>query len=253
MSDYERIETAIRFVDQNAGSQPALDDVAAHVGLSPFHLQRVFKRWAGLSPKRFLQFLTVEHAKQMLRESRSVLDTAYAVGLSGPGRLHDLFVSVEAMTPGEFKRGVDVHYGVGETPFGDALVGMTDRGICALDFGADAPHDAAAQAVLNRIFSGEGPFRLHLGGTNFQIKVWNALLQIPEGAVVSYGDLARRLAIPDSTRAVASAVAQNPIGYLIPCHRVLRSTGETSGYRWGTPRKKAMLAYEFTSSSSCAK
>ena len=273
-TDYRRVARAIRFLQEHAGDQPSLDEVAQHVGLSPFHFQRLFKRWAGVSPKRFLQFLTVEHAKRLLRDSRSVLDTTFEVGLSGPGRLHDLFVSVEAVTPGQFKSrglGVRIRYGIQPSPFGDCLLAMADQGICHLGFldegGAEAGIEELRQQwrgtevveerrstreVAQRVFAPVGArpdatLPLLLRGTNFQIKVWHALLCIPEGSVISYGDLAERLGSPRATRAVASAVGRNPISYLVPCHRVLRSTGATTGYRWGPDRKRAMLAREFSS------
>jgi len=269
--NFSRIEKAIRFLAENADRQPSLDTVAAHVGLSPFHFQKLFKRWAGVSPKRFLQYLTVVDAKLLLRDSASVLDTAYEVGLSGPGRLHDLFVSVEAVTPGEFKafgRNLELRYGFFPTPFGECLAAMTERGICSLEFvekqGRRKAEDhlrqawkeaaliedrRACQAAIAMIFGpapGQlpAPIKILLRGTNFQLKVWEALLCIREGAVVSYASLADLVGHPGSSRAVGNAVAHNPLAYLIPCHRVLRATGEMGGYRWGLPRKRAMLAME---------
>lgn len=270
-SDYQRIEKAILFLEEHAVEQPSLDAVAAHIGLSSWHFQRLFKTWAGVSPKRFLQYLTVEHAKNLLRESASVLDTALDVGLSGPGRLHDLFVGVEAMTPGEFKRNgreLVLQYGVHGTPFGDCLIAVTRRGICSLGFIEGESREravtrlreswkkatllenpGASAQVVRQIFStsgvgGQAPLQVMLKGTNFQIKVWEALLRIPEGAVVSYGALAEAIGRPGAHRAVGTAVGQNPIAYLIPCHRVLRNSGEIGGYRWGTARKRAILAME---------
>jgi len=270
-SDYERVEKAIRFLEEHASDHPSLDDVAGHVGLSQYHFQRLFSRWAGVSPKRFLQFLTAEKAKGLLRDSTSVLETAYEVGLSGSGRLHDLFVSVEAVTPGQFKNrgiGAKIHYGIHDSPFGHCLIGLTEHGICNLWFlekdsleqvldqlreewkGARILKDTEmTRKVAERIFApsntGGGPdLKLFPRGTNFQIKVWQALLKIPEGSVVSYGDLARWMGMPTSARAVANAVAHNPVAYLIPCHRVLRNTGEMGGYRWGTARKRAMIGRE---------
>lgn len=268
-SDYERIRSAILYIAENAEQQPTLEQVAAHVGLSPSHLQRLFVKWAGVSPKRFLQHLTAQRARQLLHESRPVVDTAFEVGLSGPGRLHDLMVSAEGATPGELARrgaGLVVTYGFGVTPFGDALVATTPRGICALQF-VDAGDpaealaslrrdwgnaelrrdDVAAQVQLDEVFSGSGlpgGAPLHVAGTNFQLKVWEALLRIPEGCVVSYSDLAERLGMPSASRAVANAVGANRVAYVIPCHRVLRSTGELGGYRWGTDRKLVMLERE---------
>jgi AraC family transcriptional regulator of adaptative response/methylated-DNA-[protein]-cysteine methyltransferase len=270
-SDYQKMEKAIRFLEENSEEQPTLDEIARYVGLSPFHFQRVFKRWVGVSPKRYLQFLTVENAKILLNQSAPVMNTAFDVGLSGPGRLHDLFVSVETVTPGQFKsRGqdVEIRYSISDTPFGNCLLAMTQKGICDLRFVDD---DREGQAVsdlskkwsaaalaadqqlgdemVQRIFGsapGPGPEKLTLDlhGTNFQIKVWQALLRIPEGNVVSYTDVARGIGRPDAVRAVAGAVGKNPVAWLIPCHRVLRSSGELGGYRWGLTRKKIMLARE---------
>ncbi len=269
--DYQRIEKAIRFLEKRAFAQPSLEEAAAHVGLSAFHFQRLFKHWAGVSPKRFLQFLTVSHAKQMLLRSSSVLDAAYDAGLSSPGRLHDLFVVVEAVTPGEFKTagaGVEITYGFHDTPFGVCLVAQTARGICALSFvapegkaqavselraswpQAQLREDAeAGRAAVEKIFSSrlgckDSPVRLLLCGTNLQLKVWEALLRIPEGAVVSYQALAQAVGRPQAVRAVANAVGRNPVACLIPCHRVLRSSGEIGGYRWDTVRKRAILGRE---------
>jgi len=269
--DYQRIAQAIHFLEQRKLDQPTLDEVAEHIGLSPFHFQRLFRRWAGVSPKRFLQFLTVEHAKQLLRCSTSVLDTSLEVGMSGPGRLHDLMVSVEAVTPGEFKasgKGIKISYGLHDTPFGTSLIGLTERGVCHLAFvemdfvdsavdelkknwpEADIVEDnTSTQNIVSRIFGErkpgkEQPIPLLLRGTNFQLKVWQALLKIPEGALASYHHLAGHLDNPTASRAIGNAVGRNPIAYLIPCHRVLRSNGELGGYRWGTARKKVMLARE---------
>ncbi|HKI52289.1 MAG TPA: methylated-DNA--[protein]-cysteine S-methyltransferase [Geothermobacteraceae bacterium] len=273
MSDtYQLIAQAIRFIEINALAQPSLDRVAEHVGLSPYHFQRLFQRWAGVSPKRFLQFLTASHAKQLLRDSLPALEASFAVGLSSPGRLHDLLIATEAVTPGEFKSGgagLTIRYGFHQTPFGRCLIGVTERGICLFEF-VDAADQAqllerlchawpeaalcedplATGAVVEKIFArreaaGSRELKLLLRGTNFQLKVWQALLRIPEGRVVSYGYLAAQLNCPGASRAVGSAVGQNPIGYLIPCHRVLRQSGELGGYRWGTERKQALLGMEW--------
>ncbi len=268
-SDFQLVEKALLYLEENAAAQPSLDDVAEYIGLSPYHFQRLFKRWAGVSPKRFLQYLTVEHAKVLLRKSASVLDTAYTVGLSGPGRLHDLFISVEAVTPGEFKsrgRDIEIRYGIHSTTFGDCIAAVTDRGICDLRFINKGSRDkvltelteswknasmfedpAASKEILESVFTHQQSGKqltIFLRGTNFQIKVWKALLEVPEGSVVSYGDLAKRIKMPDSARAVGNAVGQNPIGYLIPCHRVIKSSGELGGFRSGTARKKAILGRE---------
>jgi AraC family transcriptional regulator of adaptative response/methylated-DNA-[protein]-cysteine methyltransferase len=268
MSDYDRIAAAIHFLDAHAETQPDLAAAAAHVGLSPHHFQRVFTRWAGVSPKRFLQFHTLERARRLLAERRSVLDATYAAGLSGPGRLHDLFVSVEAVTPGEFKtggRGLRVAWGLHETPFGRALVATCERGVCHLAFGEDdallaaefgarwpgaerVRSDLETAPVARRIFSPElaagAPLALVLKGTNFQLKVWEALLRIPPGAVASYEQIAEAVGRPAAVRAVGTAVGQNPVAFVVPCHRVLRKTGALGGYRWGLDRKRAMLGWE---------
>lgn len=266
-TDYERIEAAIRYLDRHRVEQPALADLAREVGLSEFHLQRVFKRWAGVSPKRFLQLVTAAHAKRLLREGASVLETALATGLSAPSRLHDLFVSLEAMTPGEYKRlgaGLTIRYGFHPSPFGETLLAVTERGVCGLAFvtpptrakrlrelgerwplsqlveDADATRDYAA-----RIFAAApGPVRVIARGTNFEARVWQALLEVQPGTATTYGALAEAISAPQAARAVGQAVGRNPVGYLIPCHRVLRSTGAFGGYRWGTERKRAMLAFE---------
>jgi AraC family transcriptional regulator of adaptative response/methylated-DNA-[protein]-cysteine methyltransferase len=271
-SEYNRMERAIRYIEDHAEDQPSLDVVSEHVGLSPYHFQRVFKRWTGISPKRYLQFLTVENAKRFLKQSATVLDTTYDVGLSSPGRLHDHFVSVEGVTPGQYKSGgsgLDLVYGFHETPFGSALLAMTKNSVTDLMFVDEGSEGEAlielerkwpaaiitksavgTQQVADRIFGltlkhvKDGRVDLLLRGTNFQLKVWQALLRIPEGAVVSYSDVAKSISRPDAVRAVAGAVGSNPVAWIIPCHRVLRSSGELGGYRWGITRKKIMLARE---------
>ena len=267
-NDYARIEKAIHYLDERFPAQPDLEEVAKSVNLSPFHFQRLFRRWAGISPKRFLQFLMLDYAKHALDESGNVLDAAYAAGLSSPSRLHDLFVSVEAVTPGEFKKrgaGLSIRYGFHPSPFGECLLAVTDRGICAMYFvtssheavlnevrhrwpGADFVEDAKATGqYLEQIFPRNrrpGKLPIDLRGTNFQIKVWQALLEIPPGAVVPYEDLAARVGNPKASRAVGSAVGQNPIAFIIPCHRVIRKVGAVGNYHGGVSRKRAMLAWE---------
>jgi AraC family transcriptional regulator of adaptative response/methylated-DNA-[protein]-cysteine methyltransferase len=268
--DYRRIEQAIIYLEEHALQQPSLEEVAEHIGLNPFHFQRLFKSWAGVSPKRFLQYLTIESAKRLLRDSASVLDTTFDVGLSGPGRLHDLFVNIEAMTPGEFKaQGKDlvIRYGYYNTPFGESLLATTARGICSLAFvepggrsialeelranwqeSTFVPDQNAGQEIIGQIFTNsdqrQAPLKVLLKGTNFQIKVWEALLKIPEGAAVSYASLAAAIGRPKAHRVVGTAVGHNPIAFLIPCHRVLRANGGIGGYHWGIMRKRAILARE---------
>lgn len=269
--DYTRIERAIEYLEGNFREQPELEDVARHVGLSPFHCQRLFTRWAGVSPKRFLQFLTVEHAKSLLAEDETVLSATYESGLSSAGRLHDLFVSIEAVTPGEYRsggEGVAIDFGVHPTPFGEALVAVTDRGVCGLTFlGGRSRSEAIAElearwpaatlresaqatrSTAARVFGqlrddASPPLAVLLKGTNFQLRVWEALLRIPAGSATTYEQVAIAAAAPRSIRATARAIGDNPIAFLIPCHRVLRKSGALGGYRWGTPRKQAMLAWE---------
>ncbi len=271
IEDYQRIEKAIQFLAQNYQQQPSLDEVAQNVNLSEYHFQRLFRRWAGISPKRFVQFLTLEHAKQVLEESRSVLDATYDAGLSSPSRLHDLFVNAEAMTPGEFKTkgaGLKISFGFHPCPFGECLLAATERGICGLGFVGEGgrlqaledfkrrwpaaefqENSPKTRSFIDRIFgpkkrTGSNPVKVLLMGTNFQIKVWEALLRIPPGSMVCYEDLARRLGKPSAARAVGSAVGRNPISFLIPCHRAIRKMGITGDYHWGAVRKKAILAWE---------
>jgi len=271
LEDYSRIEKAILFLEENYHRQPELHEVAESVNLSEFHFQRLFRRWAGISPKRFIQFLTLEHAKRLLGGAHSVLEATYDAGLSSPGRLHDLFINVEAMTPGEFKaqgEGLRICYGFHPTPFGECLLCVTERGICGLGFIVAGGRDEAlgdfqsrwpealweenarlTQPCIRRIFGGEKqngarPITLVLQGTNFQIKVWEALLKIPMGSVVPYEHLAVAVCSAQAARAVGGAVGRNPIAYLIPCHRVIRKAGGIGGYHWGTARKKAILAWE---------
>lgn len=271
LEDYARIEQAILFLEQNFRKQPTLSEIAAGIGLSEYHFQRLFSRWAGISPKQFVRFLTIDYAKQKLKESQSILDASLEAGLSGPGRLHDLFVTFEAITPGEYKMGgagLKISYGFHQTPFGLCLLATTDRGICNLTFVEKEEQEQTledlknswpksefheggtqTQALVNQIFDPAGqrngvPLNLLLRGTNFQIKVWEALLRIPEGTMVSYGDVANFIGQPKATQAVGNAIGKNSIGYIIPCHRVIRKTGIINQYRWGAPRKKAILGWE---------
>ena len=267
--DASRIERALDWLSRNFECQPSLAEAAGQVGLSEYHFQRLFRRQVGLSPKKYVQFLTLERAKEALAQSRSVLDAAYVSGLSGPGRLHDLFVNVEAMTPGEYKhrgRGLTIRYGVHPSPFGRCLIMRTGRGVCGLAFtsasrsgeafaelvrgfkAATFVEDANATAgIASTIFegpTGSDAIPLHLCGTPFQIKVWHALLTIPPGCVTSYGDLAHRIGAPRASRAAGTATASNPVAWVIPCHRVIRASGVLGEYRWGRGRKLAMLSLE---------
>ncbi len=268
--DYERIGAALRVIEE-AG--PDLTALAAAVGLSPHHFQRLFRRWVGVSPKRFMQALTLADAKARLAASESVLDAAFGAGLSGPSRLHDLFVACEAMTPGEYKargRELEIHYGFHPSPFGECLIMTTERGVCGLGFVAGAGEaarraafedlsrswrlarfakdDARTGAVARRIFAPERapdtPITLLLKGTNFQIQVWQALLRIPPGCVTTYEEIAKRVGRPRGARAAGGAIAHNQISWIIPCHRVIRKNGAFNHYRWGPERKRAMLGLE---------
>jgi AraC family transcriptional regulator of adaptative response/methylated-DNA-[protein]-cysteine methyltransferase len=267
-TDYDRVEKAIHYLETHFRAQPSLADVARAAGLSEFHFQRLFQRWAGISPKRFLQVLTTNYAEQLLRDSRSLLDVTYESGLSSPSRLHGLFVSLHAVTPAEWReggKGLAIRYGIHDSPFGRCLLATTDRGICALRFatgsderlvrelrdewpGAELVSDKSrTKAYADRIFGHERvgePLPVMVRGTNFQVRVWEALLRIPSGQLASYADVAAAVGAPKASRAVGSAVAANPVGFLIPCHRVIRQSGIIGDYRWGTARKKAMLAWE---------
>ena len=265
---YEAVAQTIHYIRANAHKQPSLKQIAEHIGYSEFYLQRIFAEWAGVSPKRFLQFVTKEYAKQALRDSADVLTAALNSGLSGSGRLHDLMVSCEAMSPGEIKAlgaGLEIRYGVGSTPFGAALVGWTSRGICHFEFcdndaglshlalqlhwpNATLVHEHAGTAnLINKIFPrtpNRGQLHLLLRGTNFQLKVWEALLHVAPGQVVAYSHLAEMAGYSKAARAVGTALASNTIGYLIPCHRVIKESGEMGNYRWGVDRKIALFAWE---------
>jgi AraC family transcriptional regulator of adaptative response/methylated-DNA-[protein]-cysteine methyltransferase len=269
--DYERIARAIRFIERNLTNQPGLPELAAELGLSRFHLQKLFLRWAGVTPKRFLQFLTVEYAKHLLAQSHSVLDVSLETGLSSPARLHDHFTTLEAVTPGDYKRqgeGLDIDYGVHPSPFGPMFLATSQRGIVRLAFLTDAADttaeryalqsvwsrarltadQAATATIAGRVFDrsdqADAPLPVLVKGSNFQIQVWKALLQIPAGSLCSYEQLARAIARPAACRAVGQALAVNSVGYLIPCHRVIRSLGTVGGYRWGATRKQVLLAWE---------
>ena len=267
--NYQRIAEAISYIRLNFKEQPNLDEVAERVNVSPFHFQRMFTEWAGISPKKFLQYLSVEYAKSILKEKQATLfDAAFATGLSGTGRLHDLFINIEGMTPAEYKNGgkaLSINYSFAESPFGNIIVASTPKGICHLAFAEDQvkalgeleeqfPNAAYHQVVdliqQNALFifkkdwSKLSSVKLHLKGTAFQLKVWDALLRIPMGSLCSYGLLAQDIQLPNASRAVGSAIGNNPVAFLIPCHRVIRSTGEFGQYHWGATRKTAIIGWE---------
>jgi AraC family transcriptional regulator of adaptative response/methylated-DNA-[protein]-cysteine methyltransferase len=272
--DYDQIRRAIAFLSAKWEEQPSLDRLAEHLGLSPAHTQKLFKRWCGLSPKEFVQAVTIDHARGLLDGSASVLEAAHGVGLSGGSRLHDLFVAHEAMTPGDYKRrgeGLDIRYGFHECPFGEALLLATERGVAGLAFINEdtgqtrdealedmkrrwplahfSENTRATASHASKIFDpvqwcAEQPVRLVLIGTDFELRVWETLLKIPMGRAVSYNDIARHLGQPTAARAVGSAVGRNPISFVVPCHRVLRGDGNLGGYHWGLTRKKALIGWE---------
>lgn len=263
VNDYERVAQAIRFLDERHVEQPDLASLCARLGLSPSHFHRLFSKWAGVTPKDFLQCLTLSHAKELLRRGETVFDAALETGLSGPSRLHDLCVQLEAATPGEVRsggEGLEIRYGSAETPFGRWMVAETARGICRISFSekdgaADLRNDwpkatftrddSAARDLARRgLARNAAALKMFVRGTPFQLQVWRALLQIPAGALVSYGNIASAIGAPSACRAVGTAVGANPIAFLIPCHRVIRETGVIGNYRWGPERKRAILAWE---------
>jgi AraC family transcriptional regulator, regulatory protein of adaptative response / methylated-DNA-[protein]-cysteine methyltransferase len=267
--DYTRVAQAIAYIKENFKDQPSLGDVATAVNLSPFHFQRLFSGWAGVSPKKFMQYTSIEYAKSLLKDEQStLLDTAYETGLSGTSRLHDLFVNIEGMTPGEFKNGgvnLEINYCFAETPFGKLIVASTDKGICYIAFEEDEAQalmtlkhrfpnavyhqklDKFQQNAL-RIFQKDwsrlDKIRLHLNGTPFQLKVWESLLKIPSGRLTTYGGIAKNIGEPKASRAVGTAIGNNPVAFLIPCHRVIQASGNIGGYKWGTTRKSAIIGWE---------
>src|SRR6266566_805641 len=257
MNDYERVANVIRFLDRHHIDQPDLNKLAAAAGLSPFHFHRLFSTWAGVTPKDFLQCLTLEHVKQLLIEGNNVFDAALDAGLSGPGRLHDLCVALEAASPGEMKNGgagMQIDYGFAETPFGEALIAETKRGVCHLSFlNGQGRNDARIAELSTTIFTRrrEGtsrrPLRAFVRGTLFQLRVWRALLRVPSGALTTYGRLAEAIGQSKAARAVGSAVGANPISFIIPCHRVIRETGALGNYGGGRIRKRAIVGWELSS------
>lgn len=268
-TNYQRIAQAIEYLNLHFKNQPSLDEIAGAIGISPFHFQRLFTEWAGISPKKFMQYLSIEYAKNLLKKERSsLLDTAYRTGLSGTGRLHDLFIKIEGMTPGEFKNGGEklaINYCFAASPFGKLIVASTTKGVCHIFFEENeqqALHDLRqrfpnaqyhqttdsfqqdALAVFQYDWQQLDNVKLHLKGTEFQLKVWEALLSIPMGQLISYGDLAKQIDKPNASRAVGTAIGSNPVAFLIPCHRVIQTSGNIGGYMWGNTRKLAINGWE---------
>lgn len=263
--NYIQIEKAIKYIDENFKEHPSIDEIAKNVGMSKFHFIRVFKEYVGVTPKQFLHCVTLNYAKEHIKESKSILDSSLDIGLSSTSRLHELFVNLIGVTPKEWKekgKDVQITYGFGETPFGEALIGFTDKGICYLGFiddnkteifnrfnelweNANLVHnEIAANEYLENIFVKNKKYNLFVKGTNLQVNVWKALLNLPNGIVATYQDIANYLDKPKAVRAIASAIGRNHVGYLIPCHRVIAKSGAMSGYRWGIERKKILIAYE---------
>ncbi|HXB06434.1 MAG TPA: methylated-DNA--[protein]-cysteine S-methyltransferase [Puia sp.] len=267
--NYNRIADAITYYKANFKDQPSLEDVAEHVHLSPFHFQRMFKEWAGVTPKQFLQYLTLGHAKQVLGAGATLSDAAFEAGLSGTGRLHDLFIKIEGMTPGEYKNGgeeLPINYRFAESPFGLLLIASTHKGVCYMAFADEGKatslellkaqfpnaryHEATdawqeeALAIFAQDWSRPREIKLHLKGTAFQLKVWETLLKVPVGGLTTYAEVADSIQNPQAVRAVGSAVGANPVAFLIPCHRVIRSDGQTGDYHWGGTRKQAIIGWE---------
>jgi AraC family transcriptional regulator, regulatory protein of adaptative response / methylated-DNA-[protein]-cysteine methyltransferase len=268
-TNFNRIAEAIDYLKNNFAKQPSLDELAAHVHVSPFHFQKMFTDWAGVSPKKFLQYITVANAKNMLRNKQATLfDTALETGLSGTGRLHDLFVNIEGMTPGEYKNGgenLQIDYCFAESIFGNIMVAATQKGICHIAFYDDEkfaiaylqksfskavhaqkenPFFKNVRTIFNNNYMDIGKIKLHVKGTDFQLKVWETLLTIPMGNLSTYGNIAKKINNPKASRAVGSAIGDNPVAFLIPCHRVIQSTGIFGGYMWGPKRKTAMIGWE---------
>jgi len=271
VADYDKVRRILAYITENWREQPSMDAIAEHIGLSEPHLHHVFRRWAGLSPKAFLQAITLDHARGLLRDSASILDTAYEVGLSGPGRLHDLFVTHEAMSPGDWKAGGDgliLRYGYHPSPFGEALAVATDRGLAGMGFVDDGNYAAALADMVRRwpkanfvqdqqitgpmtarafdpaLWKPETPLRIVFIGTDFEVRVWETLLRIPLGQATTYSAIAEKLGKPKAARAVGSAVGRNPVSFVVPCHRVIGKSGSLTGYHWGLTRKQAILGWE---------
>lgn len=267
-SNFTRIAEAIEYIKENFKTQPNLEAVAEKVHLSPFHFQRLFTDWAGVSPKKFLQYISLDYAKNLLKGEATLFDTAYETGLSGISRLHDLFITIEGMTPGEYKNGgenLSINFSYAESPFGNLLVASTAKGICHIAFADDEkeafsvlkdkfPHAAYKQApdlvqqnalhIFKADWSKLDKIKLHLKATPFQLKVWETLLKIPAGKLTTYGSVAKHIHAPFASRAVGTAIGDNPVAFIIPCHRVIKSSGLLGGYHWGSTRKAAIIGWE---------
>jgi len=265
--DYKRIEAAIHYIGEHHSGQPSLEEIAEHVNMSPYHFQRLFTRWAGISPKKFLQYLTLQYAKEQIRDDLSLSEIAYEAGLSGSSRLHDLFINMEGMTPGQYKKsgkGITIHFGFHQSPFGKYILALTSKErICALEF-TDKEEEATRELhqqwseseliynpkvttpLADQLFSHESasPLKLLVKGTPFQLKVWEALLKIPFGELISYQSVSEHVNNPRGLQATGGAIGKNPVAFLIPCHRVVRKTGEINAYRWGLNRKSALIGWE---------
>lgn len=266
--NYKRIARAIAYIKDNFTQQPSLDEIAAHIHLSPFHFQRLFQDWVGTTPKKFLQYISLSHAKEVLTQNNSILSTSHSVGLSSSSRLHELFVNIEAMTPAEYKnegKSLTIHYSIQDSPFGKIVIASTTKGICQISF---LEEDEEYLSILNKQFpkatfipkeeeihkavlntfnlssTQEKPIHIHLKGSDFQLKVWEALLKIPVGNLLSYGAIAKAIDQPNASRAVGTAIGSNPLAYLIPCHRVIQASGIMGGYRWNPIRKTAIIGWE---------
>lgn len=266
--NFNRITEAINYIQANFKSQPGLEEIAEKVNLSPFHFQKLFSEWAGTSPKRFLQYISIGYAKKLLKENQTLFNTALSVGLSGTGRLHDLFINIEGMTPGEYKNGgenLNINYSFAASPFGNVIVASTQKGICHIAFFDEEIvafsnlkklfplakykqmldlDQQNALFIFNHDWKKLNQIKLHLKGTDFQLKVWETLLKIPMGKLSTYGAIAEKLENPKASRAVGTAIGDNPVAFLIPCHRVIQSSGALGGYHWGMDRKSAMIGWE---------
>jgi len=266
--NFNRITAAINYIQANFKSQPSLEEIAEKVNLSPFHFQKLFSEWAGTSPKRFLQYISISHAKKLLKENETLFNTALETGLSGTGRLHDLFINIEGMTPGEYKNGgenLNINYSFAESPFGNLIVASTQKGICHIAFYNEELSALSnlkklfplasykqmmnldqqnALFIFNHDWKKLNQIKLHLKGTDFQLKVWETLLKIPMGKLSTYGAIADKLQNPKASRAVGTAIGDNPVAFLIPCHRVIQSSGALGGYHWGMDRKSAIIGWE---------